>query len=128
MSNMNWENIPFSLFAITGSVIIAFCTLTGLWITQRFENIRNARKLAYEAAISEWKTDNELYLLYREKNLRSEKTVSLQLDDYILSHLILAEELRRINISSVSADELAPIIRKGEKINITILALRGERA
>ena len=121
---MQWESIPFGVFAITGSLLIAFFALIGHWITQRNENIRNARKLAYEAAISEWKADNELYLKHRDANSLSEKAVALHLEDYILSHLALVDEMRHINVATASAEELAPVIRRGREREMGILALR----
>ena len=123
---MDWAQVPFGVFAIAGSVLIAFFALVGHWITQRNENIRHARKLAYEAAMTEWKTESDFIL--NSQGLQGLETPEaiLQLDDYILSHLALVDELQNVNVATASAKELAPVIKRGKTRDITILKLRRE--
>lgn len=124
--SMNWESITFGLYAIVGSVIIAMFALIGHWITQKNENVRNARKLAYEAAIAEFKTDYEMYMKHMQSAPDTETEATLQMGDYILSHLALVDELQQIDVATCSAEQLMPILRRSRERDISILSLRRE--
>ena len=123
---MNWADLPFGLYAVAGSVLIAAFALIGHWITQKNENVRHARKLAYEAAITEWQTYNELFAKRPDTMPADLDMDGLLLEDFILSHLAFVDELRDIDVAKASAEDLAPVIKRGRARDRSIIKLRQE--
>ena len=101
-----------------GAWIMGRFTLRAQQATQRAENTRHARKIAYEAAVTEWERMREF--VFREIEQRAKNNVAGGevntkipmpiLEDYIIHHLAFADFQTRIKYDS-GFDEIEKYIR-----------------
>lgn len=88
------ESYMSGLFALCGTLLGIIGTVAAQFITQRNENARNLRKLAYEAAMTEWR---ERALTARKGLLTDSepgKTIPVPLPElFILNHLAWIEHV-----------------------------------
>lgn len=121
---MDLNTLTSGMYALLGSMVVALFALAGHWITQRQENTRHARKLAYEAAMIEWK---ERATYAREKMNTPGATGGMVIpsaQSYILLHLTWIDLILAKGAANFTAADYADFLRTHEQRGADMFELR----